>query len=260
MFGKRFGTAMCVLALAAPEFCNSLVASAEGDGGGGGGGDAKFTQADLDRVAATVRRETDAKYGDYAAVKEKAGKVDKLEADMLALKDQLELKDADATKKAEILAARAQEQSAREMKALQDSNAALTASNAALTKSHTQYKLGIAVGDAFAKSGVLQGASKHAQSAFLAEAELELAEDGSVKSVKYNGVPQKDLATASAAFLSANSHFKAAAGGGGGGVPPNGGSLAPDQLAKMSPEEQLSAGMSAKPQGGDGSNAWDKQA
>jgi hypothetical protein len=227
--------------------------------GGGAPPAATFTQADIDRIAANVRRETEAKFGDYAAVKAEAEKVATLSKEMQDLRDQLELKDKDAVEKEKILAERAREQSQREITALKDQ---LTAAQQTATQSTTSlrdYKLSMTVGDALTKAGVLAGASKHAQRAMLSEAEIELGDDGSIKGVKYGGVPQKDIESAAAAFLSTNTHFKAAAPGGGGTLPPNGGPVSPDVLASMSSTDALAAAMAQKPPSAAGAapNQWD---
>lgn len=61
----------------------------------------KFTQADLDRLAAKVRHEVTAKFGDYETIKTKASKLDELEQ---ASKSELE-RERDARTAAETRAA-----------------------------------------------------------------------------------------------------------------------------------------------------------
>ena len=113
------------------------------------------------------------------------------------------------------------------------------------------FRVSTQVGAALAEAGVLGPAARHAQVAFLADARIEIAEDGSL-STTLDDVPQKDLATAAAKYLIANPHFKQAAPGGSGVQTPTGGTLNPGDSENMSVDELANAGWNQRRPGTSG--------
>lgn len=231
----------------------------EGAGGGGAGDDKKFVQADLDRIAAQVRRDTESRFAGFEDLKKKAAQADELGTELQKAKDALELKDKDAAEQQRILAERARQQADKEMTELKKQVGEITAARDGAATKLRSFQIATTVGAALHAASVLQSAHGDALASFLASAEIEVGDKGEVANVKYDGIPQKDLAAAAAAFLAAKPHFKAAKPGGGGTTTPNGGSpLTPERLSTLSPEDALAEGFRTPPPKSNSSDRWDQ--
>jgi hypothetical protein len=243
-----------------PIWIRGPLRAPEGEGGAGGGApndDKKFGQADLDRIAAQVRRETEAKFKDFDELKKKAGQVDELSTQVQKLTEDLELKGKHAADQEKILAERARKQSEAEVSTLKQQVAELASARDGAATRLKQFQVQTAVGAALHTAGVLQTAHGDALASLLSNSEIELDDKGGIAAIKYDGVPQKDLPSAAAAFLQNKPHFKAAKPGGGGTTPPNGGSLTPERLQSLSPEEALATGLRARPAKPQAGDHWD---
>ncbi len=209
----------------------------------------KFSQDDVNAINARTKREIEAKFEGFDALKEKADKVDTLTADIQKMKDDLELRDTNDAEREKILADRAREQSETQVKGLEKQVLDLTALAEKAGATLLSERMHVSVGGSLTKSGVLAKAAPHAQAAFLAETEIKLDDKGKIDSVSIDGVPQKNLDAATALFLTNNPHFKAAAAGGGGATTPNSGSVTVEQMAEMSSEELATRGWQQKSPG-----------
>lgn len=246
----------------APIYMRGPLRSPEGEPGGGGGAppadDKKFSQGDLDRIAAQVRRETEGKFKDFEELKKKATQVDDLSAQIAKLQEDLELKGRHAADQEKILAERARKQSEKELESLKAQVGELTAARDGATTRLRAFQIETALGGALHQAGVLQSAHSDALSSLMRNSEIELDDKGAISGIKFDGVPQKDLASAAAAFLSAKPHFKAAKAGGGGTTTPNGGTPTGERLQSLSPEEALAAGLRTQPSARPGDDRWDQ--
>jgi hypothetical protein len=245
-----------------PIYIRGPLRAPEGEGGAGGGGapsdDKKFNQADLDRIAAQVRRETEKKFDGFDELKKKASQVDELSTQVSKLQEDLELKGKHAADQEKILAERARKQSEKELEALKSQVGELTVARDGANTRLRMFQVETALGTALHSAGVLQSAHSDALNSLMRTSEIELDDKGTISSVKFDGVPQKDLASAAAAFLSAKPHFKAAKPGGGGTTTPNGGTPTGERLQSLSPEEALAAGLRAQPPPRPGDDRWEQ--
>jgi archaellum component FlaC len=240
-----------------------ILRAPEGDAGGGGGGgadDKKFVQADLDRIAAQVRRDTETRFAGFEELKKKAATADELGTELQKAKDALELQNKDAAEQQRILAERARQQSEKETAELKKQVGEITAARDGAATKLRSFQIATTVGAALHAAGVLQSAHSDALASLLSSAEIELGDKGEITNVKYNGLPQKDLAAAATAFLADKAHFKAAkAGGSGTGTPNGGGPLTPERLSALSPEDALAEGYRTAPSKSNGADRWDQQ-
>jgi len=217
-----------------------------------------FTQAEVDAFNAKTRRETEAKFEGFDAFKEKADKVDALEADLQKLKDEALLKDKSIEEREKILADRAREQSEAKVAGLEKQVLDVTALAEKAGATLLAERMHTNVGGALTKAGVLPTATGHALTAFLSDTDIKLNDKGKIESVSLGGVPQKDVAAAAAQFLTDNPHFKAAAAGGGGATTPNSGTVTPDQMKDMSCSELAAHGWKTPPTDAASKDPFDK--
>lgn len=223
-------------------------------GGGGGGEPAKLTmtQAELDaiiqkRVASLTEKlkAAEATAGKVAEIEKKLAEADAerdkaTEAEALKGKTELE-KAQHQTKKAQELIAKLESEKA---KVIADHEVALTTER----NQRLEVVKSAAVKDALFGAGLstAKNADKFAAMAFLAEAEIEFAEDGkSVTKVTVGGKSFDKLADAGKHFVSENP-LLAAAPAGGSGNPRGGANGAPPttDVSKSSADDDFAIGMS----------------
>lgn len=214
----------------------------EGDGGGGGNAPPKtFTQDEVNSLLAKERRGLEAKIKELEPLKEQAAKSTELEKQIAELNEKIELAGKSEKEKEKLLAEKLTAKLEKEKSDLakeRDAQRAL-ADQAAAELKRTRLEHQITAALMAAKA--LPGSLKFAVPAFLAEAEIEADEKKghAITSVTIDGVPYKELAKATEAYLKANPLFLQAPEGGGGTRASNAGAsgnwkdLPADQMADL---------------------------
>lgn len=219
-----------------------------------------FTQDQVNSIIAKERGRLEAKFGDYDALKEAAGKVGDLETAVQALKDEAELKGKNEEEQAKIIAIRAAEQSQAEIDSLKQQVLTLTGERDDSVGNLRSFQVTTHVGAALQKAGVLGAAAKHALAAMMSDSKIEMNDDGSIKSISLGDVPQADLDKAASTYLAQNAHFKAAKPGGGGATTPTSGGNLDGNLDDHTADDLAAAGWNQKPAGLQSGDPFDKQA
>ncbi len=194
--------------------------------GGGGGGEAppakSFSQDEVNGMLKRERVATEARFAQFETLKTQAGEREGLAAKVLELEQAAEIKNASEAEQATIMAQRAADQHQVKLEGLTKDIADMKAGREAAESQLVDFRNRTSVQQSLAKSGVLVTAGKHALTAMMADAEITLADDGSIATIMLDGVMQADLDTATAQFLTDNPHFKSAPAGGSGTQTPNG--------------------------------------
>lgn len=196
----------------------------------------KFTQAELDKYATDRAKKATA---EATEAKAKLEELTKAQVELQAKADELELKGKSAEEKARIAAEKAAKQiEAEKAAALKDSadSKAIAAAAIAALRGHV---VGGQISQALIAAKALPDGLKHAVPAFMAEVVIVTDDDHKITSITFDGVLQKDLATAATAWLAKNPLFAPAIGGGGtrGGA----GGLGGKPLHEMTVDELLVA-------------------
>lgn len=178
--------------------------------------EAKFTQADLDRMIAgrfsKHEKELAAAKAEAEAARSATAEVETLRKQV----EELELKGKSAEERERIAAEKAAKAIQSERDNLQKQLATVQAERDAEKLARRQDRMERLIGDAYDAAKGLQSMRRHAVPAFLRDVEIDYAEDGTVAGVRLDGVARKDVADAMGAWLTANDGFRAAAGGGSG--------------------------------------------
>lgn len=217
--------------------------------GGGGGGNPPpgeppktFTQADVDKMIQARLAKEQAKFADYDAIKEKAGKVDTLSKELEDIKVQLEDAGKTADQKAKAEAERAAKAQLQKIEDADKRAAAAEAKEKAAIATLTAERIANHVTAALGRGEADPRFLSDAVKIFMSDAKIELTEDGRSITVEYNDGKYKDPVDAAKAWLRDKPNFAKAPAGGSGGAPPGGFPPGSDP-SKMSPTDLAVAGL-----------------